>query len=624
MVRLTIGMAHHTDFDGVYFTVTHILQTVSRIDSVELLVVDSSSGNNNRLSEAHLNDLRNFLSNCSRAFGGGAKLVELRQDEVFGTTQPRQAIFDFASGDYVLVLDCHVLVIPKAIDYLIEHADDVGDNLISGPILDDAGRIMATHFDDVWRDEMWGIWAVDDRLKLRCNNFPVAGLFDCLVGLAAFEIPAMGLGLFVAKRSSWLGFNRSFRGFGGEEFYIHEKYRKNGRKCICFPWLCWSHRFGRPAGISYPITKELKVRNYILGHKELGIPIDRLYKHFVSDGRMSEQTWKNLLSTAEHIVPAPAIPTIIRRQGELVGQPNLALQSAMSTIDDIFVYCQNRQRDLNQHMITLKEWGAKCEHITDVSSRVESAVAFIAARPRKVVSYNIDDDVLLAPNGAVHSAVKNATDFSMTFVHHRFLPSDNTELEDTDLLFLDAPPHNRENTNKLLKLFAGKVRRAIIFHDTLLYGERGEAGEGILESLHLFLRENRNWKVAYHTDMQYGLTVLSCNESDFPHGGIHLPGDGPGTELKKILAGIGITASESCDCNAKARQMDVWGVDGCNENFDVIVNWLREGADRWGWKSKLSAGFSLLMKDPLLAIKINPIDPYPALVREAIRRASSL
>lgn len=53
---------------------------------------------------------------------------------------------------------------------------------------------------------------------------------------------------------------------------------------------------------------------------------------------------------------------------------------------------------------------------------------------------------------------------------------------------------------------------------------------------------------------------------------------GPGTELKKILRLFGITASPTCSCNSRARQMDQWGADECERRIDEIVGWLREQA----------------------------------------------
>jgi hypothetical protein len=55
---------------------------------------------------------------------------------------------------------------------------------------------------------------------------------------------------------------------------------------------------------------------------------------------------------------------------------------------------------------------------------------------------------------------------------------------------------------------------------------------------------------------------------------------GPGTELKKLLAQIGIKATANCTCNARAREMDAWGIDEAArpERIEEAVGWLREEA----------------------------------------------
>lgn len=62
------------------------------------------------------------------------------------------------------------------------------------------------------------------------------------------------------------------------------------------------------------------------------------------------------------------------------------------------------------------------------------------------------------------------------------------------------------------------------------------------------------------------------------------PTHGPGTELKKLLAGwpLYITASPDCPCNARAAEMDRHGVEWCETNIDTIVEWLREQATARG------------------------------------------
>jgi hypothetical protein len=61
------------------------------------------------------------------------------------------------------------------------------------------------------------------------------------------------------------------------------------------------------------------------------------------------------------------------------------------------------------------------------------------------------------------------------------------------------------------------------------------------------------------------------------------PTHGPGTELKKLLKKVGITASPNCSCNARAKRMDIeearepgW----CEAHLDEIVGWLREEATK--------------------------------------------
>jgi hypothetical protein len=131
----------------------------------------------------------------------------------------------------------------------------------------------------------------------------------------------------------------------------------------------------------------------------------------------------------------------------------------------------------------------------------------------------------------------------------------------------------------------------------------------------------REWFIVSHTANQYGLTVLGKQEIDRPASAVLLwsPGFGPGTQLKALLKTLGIEPSPKCDCNARAMQMDVWGVAGCREHRDEIVGWMRDGQTRWGWKDKVAAAAKAVTSG--LAFKLNPLDPYPSLIDEAIRLA---
>jgi hypothetical protein len=56
------------------------------------------------------------------------------------------------------------------------------------------------------------------------------------------------------------------------------------------------------------------------------------------------------------------------------------------------------------------------------------------------------------------------------------------------------------------------------------------------------------------------------------------PTSGPGTELKALLATIGIVASPTCKCNKMARQMDSWGPDDSLDHMEEIVDVMEETA----------------------------------------------
>ena len=75
---------------------------------------------------------------------------------------------------------------------------------------------------------------------------------------------------------------------------------------------------------------------------------------------------------------------------------------------------------------------------------------------------------------------------------------------------------------------------------------------------------------------------------------------GPGTELKKLLAGwpFRITASPDCSCNRVAGEMDSWGSDECDrpERIEYILAAMRENAERRGLPFLDTAGRFLIKR----------------------------
>lgn len=271
--KLTIGMATYDDYDGVYFSIQSIrLHHPEILDQVEFIVIDNHP--DGACSEA-LKHLEDSIPNYRY----------IPEKQINGTAV-RDFVFEKAAGAFVLCMDCHVLFEPGALSKLITYIDNnpLTDDLLQGPLIRDDINYdtVYTHFEPVWSNGMYGRFACTDPTPHE-NDPP-------------FDIPMQGLGVFVCRRESWLGFNRSFRGFGGEEGYIHQKYRNLGRRTLCLPSLRWLHRFGRPLGIPYAISWEDRIRNYWLGWNEVGLPLEPMKEHF--SGKIGAEKVEKLIADA--------------------------------------------------------------------------------------------------------------------------------------------------------------------------------------------------------------------------------------------------------------------------------------------------------------------------------------
>jgi hypothetical protein len=98
--------------------------------------------------------------------------------------------------------------------------------------------------------------------------------------------------------------------------------------------------------------------------------------------------------------------------------------------------------------------------------------------------------------------------------------------------------------------------------------------------------------------------------------------EGPGTELKRLLESLGVHNVENCSCRERMEEMNRWGVAGCKERRNEIVDWMREGAPRFGWSVVVGAAFKAVTLG--LAFKLDWLDPFPAIADEAILRAEKL
>ena len=538
-----------------------------------------------------------FRDAADLCFGHGVRYVPYRTQR--GTAPAKNAALKAARGIGKLCMDSHVLLeagtLERVVQFIRENQDS--KDLFHGPLMWDGLINGPSDMTPTWGSGGLGQWKDDARASDPNGS--------------AFEINAMGMGLFLVM--DWLGFNPLMKGFGGEESIIQMRYRKAGRKVWCLPWLRWWHSFNNVHGRQFPALSLHKAWNHIIPLKEMGEEIDTVRRHFLEEVKDPHVTAgvidafsRGIDMFENNFVSGTKVWESFNDACASIGQPS----------------------DISEHVETLTELSGQVNHITEFGVRgAVSTRALLRGlkgnAAAKMRSYDISGTLEAA--GCVSLSNEYAIELEFTVADTR-----DIEIEQTDLLFIDTK-HTAEQLGAELWKHGPKATRFIVLHDTVTFGEKGEDGTpGLLPALRWWLHKNREWFVYAHYENNNGLTILARQEPDKANasGSIsqgsmipYIPPEGPGTELKAILASIGIVPEPNCDCDGKARAMNMFGSAECRVKFWEIVGWLKDGQDRWSWTDKLMAAAKAVANG--LAFQINWFDPFPDLVREAIRRAEA-
>ena len=366
-VKLTVGMPTLDDAVGVIDTIQALrLYHAAEMPETEIIVADNGS------SSKHLAPVATLIDRL-REINQPAKLVHVKTR---GAALAKNAVFEHASGEVVICIDSHVFLWPNALRKIVAWFSSRPDcrDLVTGPMVYDDLNSINTHFDDVWRGGMWGVWG--NAWRCRCGDFDFSptqklpstikpgekSLGDCtyltlatpqkptdacpscglkfpdmpwtgyewrLTALGCtplgknenepcFEVPASGMGCFGCRKDAWLGFNENMRAWGGEEWYIQEKFRRAGAKALSLPFLRWWHRYANPHGHSDVRSHYQKVRNYVIGHAELGLPQERVRQHFHD---LPEDQWRILMSNPSNPPEQPVMAAVQQAAPIQFGQP---------------------------------------------------------------------------------------------------------------------------------------------------------------------------------------------------------------------------------------------------------------------------------------------------------------
>lgn len=529
---LTIGMACANDWQGLWSTLKDIRNHNNFMG--EIVVVNNAPTTNEGKSVEAIS--RNF------------RAKHIAFDKEHGTSSPRNEVFAQATNEWVLCMDSHVEVqaIPALITKL-KSGEVSGTDLFTGPIIMNWREGFATHFRDEWgEDHMWGKWGlawahhtnrseIFDVAELpggkagyftvTMNPKPIESVGGMKIPLCDYaghqkylqeagflpvgalqddppvEIPAQGLGLFLSRRDSWLGFHPLARGFGGEEHTIHEYYRDHGRKVICLPWLKWDHRFAADkTNPGYRLQNWDRARNYALSVGRLKRKDELMPRARVAMiAAIGLDEWNKIEAN-----PAAEQVAACGTCGGGTKKESVAPFGEFNT-SDMLSWVKNQKRDFDQQVDNVLASLSGCETVTNIVKRREWDVAACYSGA-KVTSYN-------------REVSKEIRERLLSLYGDKFVPQSAAwpaKIQDTDALILDTAPTGDRIFGDL-ETFAKQVKKRILIHATHIHGESGEgpAGtSGLLIGLRGWLKLNPEWKVVLHSTVQFGLTVISRDPAD--------------------------------------------------------------------------------------------------------------
>lgn len=194
----------------------------------------------------------------------------------------------------------------------------------------------------------------------------------------------------------------------------------------------------------------------------------------------------------------------------------------MENLEKIFNDLCNRNSDINEHLPVLRKYAEQCDHVTEMGVRwVVSTYAFLAGRPKKMISYDIDHVSRWGVNLNELIDIAHSVNVDFSF---NVADSILVDIEPTDLLFIDTWHAFMQLKIELYK-HASNVKKYIILHDTALnahahvdsdthYVELPEIEpgdhqkEGLLPAIDDFLKSHPEWKIKEVYENNNGLTIL--------------------------------------------------------------------------------------------------------------------
>jgi hypothetical protein len=169
-------------------------------------------------------------------------------------------------------------------------------------------------------------------------------------------------------------------------------------------------------------------------------------------------------------------------------------------LEDLYYRAWQTPGNICEHLPTLRALASDCDSVVEFgTNQAVSTTAFLAAQPARLMTVDIN------PSPDAESLRQHAgrTVYDVVQGDSRYV-----EIGPVDLLFIDSL-HTREQLAVELATHARNVRRWILLHDTVTFGDRGEdGGQGLLVAVREFLGDRPEWRLSAEWRHNNGLMLL--------------------------------------------------------------------------------------------------------------------
>jgi hypothetical protein len=174
--------------------------------------------------------------------------------------------------------------------------------------------------------------------------------------------------------------------------------------------------------------------------------------------------------------------------------------------------------DINEHLEIFKKYSEECDVVIEMGVRgIVSTWAFMMGKPKKMISIDINHPSEFGGN--IEEVYRLAEENNIEY-EFRLANTLICNIEDCDLLFIDTW-HDYLQLKKELHRHHDKVKKYIIFHDTVSFGFRNEnpyenyneeqeynLSKGLNPAINEFCINNSNWYIHERFANNNGITIL--------------------------------------------------------------------------------------------------------------------